>query len=127
MDILQNKQTVRDILRYIKLHSKDDVLSESMMSIGKRTGYSNATVHRTLKHLEKEGYVQIIETKHHKKPNKIFYIGPDHEDVSTIQDKVQLAINDLQSATENATRVMMELKEIMTLMGDNEQDYINFH
>lgn len=126
MRLTQNKRTLTDVLRYIKSHNENGVLKESMMTIANATGYSNATIHRTLKSLEQDGLIHIKETKSHRKPNIIFYIGPDDEEVTDLLHRADVALANLSKATDEVNDVMSRLRETMSLMQSNEE-YIQVH
>lgn len=96
-------------------------MKKSMMNIAEATGYSNATVHRALKALEIQGMIQIIETKSQRKPNTIYYIGPDDDDVSSLLTRAEIALANLSEATEEVFDVMTQLKETIHLIQPDEQ------
>lgn len=120
MRLTQNERTLNDILRYIKANSRDGFLKESMVKIGERTGYSNATVHRSIKALERKGMIQIIETKSARTPNTICYIGPNKQDISDLLHRADAALATLFQATEQVQDVMIEMRETMQLVQMDE-------
>jgi DNA-binding IclR family transcriptional regulator len=122
MRTTQNKRTLNDVLRYIKTYSHDSVLDKSMMAIAKATGYSNATIHRALKTLEQEGMIQILQTKSQRKPNKIYYLGPDEDDVGDLMQRADLALAKLHDATDEVNEVMQQLRETLHLVQPNTVD-----
>lgn len=126
MRITQNERTLHDVLRYIKTRSNDGILKQSMMKMGKEMGYSNATVHRSLKALESRGMIQVIETRSPRKPNTICYIGPDEDDVSDLLHRADVALADLFKATDQVTDVMAQLRETIGLLQPNEP-YMHIH
>ncbi len=127
MKTTQNKRTLNDILRYIKLHSKGDMLRESMMSIAQNTGYSNATVHRAIQQLQIEGLIQVIPTKSPRKPNSICYIGPDQEEVSTLLEKANVAIGNLYQASNEVRDIMIQLHDTISLLEGSQDNLIELH
>jgi DNA-binding IclR family transcriptional regulator len=126
MKLTQNKRTISDVLRYIKSHNEEGILKESMMTIASATGYSNATIHRTLKALEQEHMIHIKETKSHRKPNIIYYLGPDDEEVTDLLYRADMALANLSKATTEVSDVMSQLRETMSLLQPNEE-YIHIH
>ena len=127
MQHMPQKRTVRDILKYIQMKNKEGLLQESMMKMAESTGYSNATIHRSLRALEDEGYIKIIPTKSQRHPNKIFYIGPTQDNISQVMQKAQHAIDDLQKATEQVQSIMAELQDMMGMLQQQDSEYIQLH
>jgi DNA-binding MurR/RpiR family transcriptional regulator len=126
MRLTQNKRTLSDVLRYIKAHNIDGILKESMMTIANSTGYSNATIHRAIKTLELEGMIHIKESKAHRKPNTIYYIGPDDNDLDNLLHRADVAMANFSRAYREVDDVMNELKETIGLLQPNEP-YIQIH
>ena len=71
------KRTQADVIEYIKNHaSEDGELQQSLMDIAGQLGYSNATIHRTLKSLEEQGVIEVQPADKPTRPNTIIFNGP---------------------------------------------------
>lgn len=106
------KRTESDVVEYIKNHSKDGKLTESLMDIAEGLGYSNATIHRVLKSLEEHGVVEIIPSDKPTKPNTIVYNGPIKEATDVVsQGKMLLA--KLTALTEEVTEYIAESSRVI--------------
>lgn len=112
----QNKRTLQDILHYIKVAQRNGVLKESMMSIAKRTGYSNATVHRALQTLDEQGHIRIIPPENPKEPTTIEYIGFGSDEVSDLLQRATYAMDELSKATKHVEEVMVDLRQTVLLL-----------
>jgi DNA-binding PadR family transcriptional regulator len=85
------ERTQKEIIDYIRTHSKDGKLTKSLLDIGKDMGYSNATIHRALHALEDNGVIEIAQSNKPTEPNTILYKG-SHNDVDELLAKgVQLS------------------------------------
>lgn len=67
----------RTVYEYIKTSTREGEvpLQESMKSIGRNTGFSEATVHRTISKLLKKGIVGISSHSNKSESNEIIYYG----------------------------------------------------
>lgn len=119
MRMTNNKRTLHDILRYIKWNHLGGKLQESVMSIGEKTGYSNATVHRAIKTLVEQGKVQIQETSSQSQPNVILYTGNDEEELPNLIEKAELAIANLERASQEVQTVLIQLRQNVQLHDDS--------
>lgn len=113
----QNKRTLQDILHYIKVAQRDGILKESMMSIARHTGYSNATVHRALQTLDEQGHIRIIPPENPREPTTIEYIGPGTDEVADLLQRATYAMDELSKATKNIEEVMVDLRQTIMLLG----------
>ena len=68
-------RTEKDVTRFIQQHHNNGKLQMSLVEIGENTGYSNATIYRTLKKLEEAGVIKVIPSSVPTKPNTILYDG----------------------------------------------------
>lgn len=119
MRMTNNKRTLHDILRYIKWNHLGGKLQESVASIGEKTGYSNATVHRAIKMLEQKGLVQIQETSSQSEPNVILYTGNDNEEMPSLIDKAEVAIANFQQASNELQAILNQLRQNVQLHDDS--------
>lgn len=119
MRMTNNKRTLHDILRYIKWNHLGGKLQESVASIGEKTGYSNATVHRAIKMLEQKGVVQIQETSSQSEPNVILYTGNDNEEMPSLIDKAEVAIANFQQASNELQAILNQLRQNVQLHDDS--------
>lgn len=126
MKIPQYRRTLNEILRYLKRVQKDGLIKKSMMQMAKETGYSNATIHRSIKTLEKEGYIQIIPSKNPKKPNTIIYLGPSEEEMENLLEKANYAVQNLIQAS-NEVQEILRMIENTVLFIDLSDSSIEFH
>lgn len=127
MNLTQNSQTIKTILRYIKYTSQSGILKKSMMNIAKETGLSNATIHRSIKKLEEDGMIQVIPSRHKKRPNTIVYLGPTYNEVEVLIQKANAAAIKLTEASNEVNHVLMELQETVLLLDESDKDYIQIH
>lgn len=127
MKAIPNKRTTQDILHYIKMHASEGKLKESMMTIAEGTGYSNATVHRSIRSLQEKGWIQVIPSKKHRMPNIIYYLGPEVDEVYDIIERAEIAVRQLHEAHQEAESVIKDMKEIVRLSLPEEQDLIDLH
>lgn len=112
------KRTQDDVVDYIKNHSSTDgKLTESLMDIANQLGYSNATIHRTLKNLEKDGIVDIIPSEHPTKPNTIVYQGTIQQADDIIARGVHL-MSELEKLTKNVHEYIQEASRVIDYMKD---------
>lgn len=112
------KRTQDDVVDYIKNHSSEDgKLTESLMDIANQLGYSNATIHRTLKNLEKDGIVDIIPSEHPTKPNTIVYQGTIQQADDIIARGVHL-MSELEKLTKNVHEYIQEASRVIDYMKD---------
>lgn len=121
----QNRRTINDIARYIKTVNQNGILKRSMMDMAKDTGYSNATVHRSIQQLESEGLIQIIPTKSKRKPNTIIYLGPNIDDVDHLLQKAHTAVYNLHQATSEIDSIMSQIQQSITLLDTTSSEYIH--
>lgn len=126
MNIPQNKRTQHDILRFLKTSQMNGVIKKSMMDIAKDTGYSNATIHRSIKALEKDGYIQVIPAKSARKPNTIVYIGPADDEVESILSRANIAVRNLIKASNEVQNILKEIEQTIPLI-DVSQEHIELH
>ena len=119
MRMTNNKRTLHDILRYIKWNHLGGKLQESVASIGEKTGYSNATVHRAIKMLEQKGVVTIQETSSQSEPNVILYTGNDNEELPSLVDKAEVAIANFQQASNELQVILNQLRQNVRLHDDS--------
>lgn len=126
MKIPQYRRTLNEILRYLKRVQKDGLIKKSMMQMAEETGYSNATIHRSIKTLEKEGYIQIIPSKNPKKPNTIIYLGPSEEEMENLLEKANYAVQNLIQAS-NEVQEILRMIENTVLFIDLSDSSIEFH
>ena len=119
MRMTNNKRTLHDILRYIKWNQHGGRLQESVMSIGEKTGYSNATVHRAIKALADQGKIQIQETHSQSEPNVILYNGQNESEVTNLVEKAELAMANFEQAAQQVQLVLNELRQSVQLHDDS--------
>lgn len=85
-------RTQKDIVDYIRTHSKDGKLTKSLLAIAKDIGYSNATIHRTLQSLQEKGVIEITPSEKPTEPNTILYKGSEQNEIDEFLAKgVQLS------------------------------------
>lgn len=73
------ERTQKEIMDYIRIHSKDGKLTKSLLDIAEDIGYSNTTIHRALKALEEKGLIEINTPDKPTEPNTIIYKGDKNE------------------------------------------------
>lgn len=112
----QNKRTVQDILHYIKVRQQDGRLQESMMTIAKGVGYSNATVHRALQSLSEQGMVQLIPSDNQGVPQTIYYMGPTNNDLADLLHEAEQVVDHLDRLAGEARSVMNRLRSAVALV-----------
>lgn len=122
----QNKRTLHDILYYIKSKAQDGILKDSINVIAGATGYSNATVHRALQALSESGMIEVIRGKTHREGQVIRYFGPKGDDINELLVKAQVAIDQLDKATDNVKGVMFQLRSMMALAEIQEFNQMEF-
>lgn len=61
-------------------------LKMSMVDIGERTGYTNATAYRAIKELEKQGVISVDVSNNSNEPLTITYLQP--QSVATLKDEI---------------------------------------
>lgn len=121
----QNRRTINDIARYIKSASLNGILKRSMMDMAKDTGYSNATIHRSIRQLESEGIIQVIPTKSKRKPNTLIYLGPSVDDVDSLLQQAHTAVHNLHQVTSEIDFIMSQIQQSITLLDTTSSDYIH--
>lgn len=98
------------VYEYIKgnCQSNDGTLKESMADIGSKVDVSEATVHRAVSKLRKQGVIGIESSMEKAEPNKIIYFGiPDPEkEVGDFFSMIQEI-----SANANRFKAILEAKE----------------
>ncbi|CDQ41903.1 Lrp/AsnC family transcriptional regulator [Virgibacillus salexigens] len=106
---------------YIKEKSaqSDGRFQQSMSKIGDALGISEATVHRAVRRLKKDGIIGIIPSQEKAESNHIVYYGvPDEEEqVNTI---ISMA-SDLSSSI-NRFQTLMEVKDQTIRTMEKERD-----
>lgn len=85
------ERTQKEIEEYIRQHSQDGKLTESLLHIAEQIGYSNATVHRALQALERKGLIQIEKSDKPTEPNTIIFKGDKNEIDNLLSRGVQLS------------------------------------
>lgn len=103
----------------------DGILKRSMMDMANDTGYSNATIYRSIQQLESEGIVQVIPTKSKRKPNTIIYLGPSVDDVDSLLQQAHTAVYNLNQATSEVSSIMAQIQQSITLLDSTSSDYIH--
>jgi predicted ArsR family transcriptional regulator len=121
------KRTQEDVVEYIKSHAQDGKLSESLMDIAERLGYSNATIHRVLKSLEKQGLVRIIPSGVPTKPNTIVFQGEidkTHDVIKEGHRLVHLLEQVVLEAQEYVKETSKMIAKLQEKHGDQDFDFI---
>lgn len=85
------ERTQKEIMDYIRIHSKDGKLTKSLIDIAEDIGYSNATIHRALKALEEKGLIEINTSDKPTEPNTIIYKGDKNEIDEILAQGVKLS------------------------------------
>jgi DNA-binding MurR/RpiR family transcriptional regulator len=85
------ERTQKEIMDYIRTHSRDGKLTKSLLDIAEQIGYSNATVHRALKALEDKGLVEIKASNRPTEPNTIIFKGKLNPVDEVISKGVQIS------------------------------------
>lgn len=115
------RRTTQDIvIDYIKTYAEDGVLVESLMDIANNLGYSNATIHRALKALEKDDLVRIIPADTPRKPNTIIYQGTSKETADIILEGEKL-LRRLRELTEDVETYMAEASRIIQYCSESDK------
>jgi DNA-binding transcriptional regulator LsrR (DeoR family) len=86
------ERTQKEIMDYIKTHSRNGKLTKSLLDIAEQIGYSNATVHRALKALEDKGLVEIKVSDRPTEPNTIIFKGKMDKIDDTIAKGIRIGI-----------------------------------
>ena len=113
-----------EVLRYIQQETKEgqENLSESMKSISKKLGISEATVHRAVSKLTQYGYIGVIPSTNKYKSNLIVYYG---DPVAPENISEEPFFNMLMQFNQRANRfkniLEMYQQEYETLKTENEQ------
>lgn len=110
-------RTQKDVARFIQQHSQSGKLQMSLVEIGENTGYSNATIYRTLKKLEESGIIKVVSSDVPTKPNTILYEGADtglaHESIERITQTshgILITIKNLLDECREATERVSDLE-----------------
>lgn len=110
---MNKRKSTQDVVAdYIKMYSDKGVLTKSLMDIAEDLGYSNATIHRAIKQMEKDGLVEIIPSDTPRKPNTIVYQGEIKEAVDILQKgelllrRMHLLIADVEQYVDEASRII---------------------
>lgn len=110
------ERTIDELVDYIRTHSQDGKLTKSMLEIAEQIGYSNATVHRSLKSLQEKGIIEIMQSKRPTEPNTIVFKGEINEVDELIARGVQLktelleTVNNLQGYLNETQKVIRRLE-----------------
>lgn len=121
----QNRRTLNEITRYIKTANQNGILKKSMVDMAKDTGYSNATIHRSIRQLEVEGLIKVIQTKSQRKPNTIIYLGPNNDEIDSLLQQAHTAVYNLNQASSEVQAIIGELQQTMTLFDySKNEEYI---
>lgn len=115
------KRTQKEIVDYIRTHSKDGKLTKSLLDIAKDIGYSNATIHRGLHALQENGVIEIATAEKPTEPNTILYKGSQNEIDDLLTKGVQLA-EQVEVLGKNVNEFLTELTwQIRKMQSDNEE------
>lgn len=105
------QNTQKQIADYIKIHSKDGVLSQPLVEIGKMLGYSNATVHRGIKALQEQGLIEVTRSEKRTEPSVIFYKGTKTDVDEMIAQGVQL-VKEVEDLSGRLLQFLETAKEV---------------
>lgn len=108
----KRKMTQDIVVDYLKTFSQNGKLKESLIDIADKLGYSNATIHRTLKRLEEDGLVKIIPSEAPREPNTIVYLGEIKEAQDIVLQGEQLMAK-LQSLTQEVEEYLKESSRVI--------------
>lgn len=117
------ERTQNEIIDFIRAYSQDGKLQKSMLEIANHVGYSNATVHRALKALEKKGLIQISEAQRPTEPNTIVYKG-DKDEVDELINKGVRLSNKFQELTNELTDYLYETNRVIRRL-DKQMDALS--
>lgn len=119
------KRTQEELLRYIKSHVSDGKLEESLIKMGESLGYSNATIHRTLKSLEEQGVIEVKPPEKPTHPNTIIYHGPtdEEDDILTQGAKLIEEIKAMQMKVEKFVQEAAAVIDSLQTKGEAEHTF----
>ncbi len=91
-----NKRILADVASYIRMNMTNRQIHESMASIGRKLGYSNASIHRALVTLEERKLVRMTRPEIRNQPCVIEYIGTAESEVDQLFQRMFRAMEDMQ-------------------------------
>lgn len=119
------ERTQKEIMDYIRIHSKDGKLTQSLLDIAEQIGYSNATIHRALKSLEEKGMIEISAPEKPTEPNTIIYKGEKNDIDELLSQGVKLS-DELQNISERLQEYIHEVTIVTSkLKEQNEKAQFN--
>lgn len=97
------------LLNYIRRNAVNGTLQRSMADIAKDIGVTNATVHRSLRKLEKEGLIEVVPSDNPRLPCTIVYKG---EEESTANDIAKETIEKLDTLLNTCRMIVKQSREL---------------
>lgn len=111
------------VYEYIKLQCQSDggSLKKSMADIGHELDLSEATVHRAVRKLRKQGIIGVISSMEKAEPNEIVYYGipdPDKQvgDIFTMIQELSTSAKRFETILEAKDRTIDQLKRDKELL-----------
>lgn len=109
---MKRKTTQDVVLDYIRMYAQKGELTESLMDIADNLGYSNATIHRSLKALEEADIITIVPADSPRKPNTIIYKGSTKETHDILLEG-EVLLRRLRELTEDIEAYIQESSRII--------------
>lgn len=113
------QRTQEDVIDYIKSHASDGKLQESLMDIAESLGYSNATIHRTLKSLEEQGVIEVLPPDKPTKPNTIIYNGPITVTDDIFRQGAEL-MNEVEKLSARVSEYVREAQRVLAALKERQ-------
>lgn len=120
IELLSNSEVT--VYHYIKekCESNDGALKQSMSAIGKSLGVSEATVHRAVRKLKKQGVIGIVPSSEKAESNEIIYYGlPDAD--KQVGDIFKM-IGELSSSANRFEAILKTKDDIIDQLKRDKED-----